>query len=379
MKYPIGVQSFEELRKGGYVYVDKTAQIYELVTTSKFDMLSRPNCFGKSLLLSTMKAYFEGKKELFKGLAVEKLEKEWKQYPVLYLDLNKNNSPYDRKECLDEVLVSHLEEWEKIYGKSDREKDSLFRFKDVIRNAKEQTGLGVVLLVDDFDKPMLCAVNDRDLCLSFNRSLKTLYSLTKTLGYCIHFSCMVGLTKFSNLSIFSDFNNFCNISLYGRHADLCGINKEELHKYFDEPIRELAEEKKMTIDETYARLSEMYGGYHFAAKSEAVYNPFCLMSALKGKDFGEYWFESGTPPFLVDLIKSNDYDVEDLGNEMSDDYILCGADSEYIPLESMLYQSGYYTIKDFDKEFREYTLGFPNMEVENAFKNCLIKYFRKKE
>ncbi len=379
MKYPIGVQSFEELRKGGYVYVDKTAQIYELVTTSAYDMLSRPNCFGKSLLLSTMKAYFEGKKELFKGLAVEKLEKDWKQYPVLYLDLNKNNSLYDRKECLDEVLVSHLEVWEKIYGKSDIKEDPLFRFMDVIRNAKEQTGLGVVLLVDDFDKPMLCAVNDRELCMSFNRALKTLYSVTKTLGYCIHFSCMVGLTEFSNLSIFSDFNNFCNISLHWCHADLCGITEEELHKYFDESIMELAEEKKMTFDETCARLNEMYGGYHFAVKSEAVYNPSSLMSALKSKDFGEYWFESGTPQFLVDLLKNNDYDPKKPYNEISDYDIISGVDGEFIYLASMLYQSGYYTIKDFDKEFREYTLGFPNMEVENAFKNCLIKYFRKKE
>ncbi|MCD8297342.1 MAG: AAA family ATPase, partial [Prevotella sp.] len=238
-----------------------------------------------------------------------------------------------------------------------------------------QTGLGVVLLVDDFDKPMLCAVNNRELCMSFNRSLKTLYSLTKTLGYCIHFSCMAGLTEFSNLSVFSDFNNFRNISLHWRHADLCGITEEELHKYFDDPIRELVEEKKMTFDETCARLKEMYGGYHFSEKSEAVYNPFSVMSALKNKEFGEYWFEAGTPQFLVDLIKSNDYDLKDLGDKMSDYYILCGADSEYIPLESMLYQSGYYTIKDFDEEFGMYTLGFPNREVENAFKECLVKYF----
>ncbi len=373
MKYPIGEQDFERLITNGCVYVDKTEQIYELVTTSAYDMLSRPNCFGKSLLLSTMKAYFEGKKELFKGLAIEKLEKDWKQYPVLYLDLNLNNSTYDRKECLDEVLISHLEEWEKIYGKPDIEEDPLYRFMDVIRNAAKQTGLGVVLLIDDFDKPMLSAVKDRELCMSFNRSLKTLYSVTKTLSYCIHFSFMAGLTKFSNLSIFSDFNNFCNISLYSRHADLCGITEEELHKYFDEPIKELAAEKKMTLDETCARLKEMYGGYHFSEKSEAIYNPFSLMSALKNKDFGEYWFETGTPKFLVDLIKSKNYNLKNLGDEMSDDYILCGVDSDFIYLESMLYQSGYFTIKDFDERFRIYTLGFPNREVEEAFNNFLVK------
>lgn len=372
MKYPIGIQNFEKLRQDGYLYIDKTGLVYSLVQTSNCYFLSRPRRFGKSLLLSILEAYFLGKKELFKGLAIEKLEQEWTVYPVLHLDLNIEK--YDSIDNLTDILNVNLKLWEQTYGSDDAETSVSLRFAGIIRRAYKQTGRRVVVLVDEYDKPLLQSIGNKALQEEFRNTLKPFYGVLKSLDGCIRFALLTGVTKFGKVSVFSDLNNLDDISMNNQYATLCGITEKEIHTNIEEGIRSLASAQNLSYEETCVKLKEMYDGYHFTSDSEGIYNPFSLFNALKNKTFGNYWFETGTPTYLVELLKRNRYNLKDMTETVSSADVLNSiyGDDEPIPV---IYQSGYLTIKGYNPRFKTYRLGFPNKEVEEGFMNFLIPYY----
>lgn len=300
--YPVGIQSFEKIRKEGYCYIDKTAFIHSLVKSGQYYFLSRPRRFGKSLLISTLEAYFLGKKELFNGLALEELEKDWITYPVLHLDLN--TQKYNTPEALTNVLEENLKNWEDLYGASDREIGVARRFNGVIRRAAEKTGRNVVILVDEYDKPMLQAVGNEELINEYHSSLMAFYGALKSCDPYIRFALLTGVTKFSKVSVFSDLNNLMDISMSNRFANICGITEQELHTEFKEDILTLAQKNNVTEKEVKQLLKEQYDGYHFVEDSEDIYNPFSLLNTFAKMKFGSYWFETGTPTFLVELLNA---------------------------------------------------------------------------
>lgn len=368
--YPVGIQNFEEIRKGNYSYIDKTALVYKLVQSGKYYFLSRPRRFGKSLLLSTLESYFRGKKELFRGLAIEKLEKEWKEYPVLHLDLN--TQKYDTLQALLDVLEENLGKWEDMYGSSARESGVARRFNGVIQRAAEKTGQNVVILIDEYDKPMLQAIGNEDLLTEYRNTLKAFYGTLKSCDRYIKFALLTGVTKFSKISVFSDLNNLMDISMSDRFATICGITENELHCNFKEDIIELGQKNGMTEDETKASLKAMYDGYHFVENSEDIYNPFSILNTFAEMKFGSYWFETGTPTFLVELLQQSRYDLHRFTDEMASADSLGGIDTMSTNPVPILYQSGYLTIKGYDKEFQVYYLGFPNKEVKEGFTKFLL-------
>lgn len=371
--YPIGIQNFESLRKDGYLYIDKTALIYQLVTTGRYYFLSRPRRFGKSLLLSTLEAYFQGKKELFEGLAMEKLEKEWQTYPILHLDLN--ISQYASTTDLEDILHRNLAAWEKLYGADSAERSLALRFAGVIERACLQTGQRVVILVDEYDKPLLQTLHDEDLQTRLRNMLKPFYGVLKSMDRYIRFALLTGVTKFGKVSVFSDLNNLMDISMDNRYVEICGITEKEIHAYLDEEVRELAGTQDMTYEETRLKLKEWYDGYHFTAKSEGIYNPFSLLNTFAKMEFGDYWFETGTPTYLVELLKRTNYDLYDMANTETDADVLNSIDSTSKNPIPVIYQSGYLTIKDYDPEFGIYRLGFPNQEVEEGFMKYLLPFY----
>ena len=373
MIFPIGIQDFESLRNDGYVYVDKTALIYKLATTGRYYFLSRPRRFGKSLLISTMEAYFRGKRELFKGLALEQLEKDWKEYPILHIDLNSRR--YENAESLRSELNKYLEIWERRYGDEFKDRALEERFFQIIAKAYEKTGQRVVILVDEYDKPMLQAIGDEALQDEYRNTLKAFYSVLKTQDRYIKFAFLTGVTKFGKVSVFSDLNNLEDISMLEPYADICGITEKEIHCMFDSEVALLAGKEGIEKDECYAKLKDCYDGYHFRQNSEGVYNPFSLLNTLKSKCFGDYWFETGTPSFLVYLLKQADYNLNNLQEEMGSADILNSVDSMSKNPIPVIYQSGYLTIKDDDREFKIYRLGFPNKEVENGFIKYLLPLY----
>ena len=311
--YPIGIQSFEEIRKGGFLYVDKTERVYRMVKSGKYYFLSRPRRFGKSLLISTLEAYFRGRRELFAGLAMERLEREWTAYPVFHLDLNaqKYASPQD----LIEVLDTTLARWEYAYGVDNPEASLSLRFQGVIQRAAEQAGRNVVILVDEYDKPMLQAIGDEALRTEYQNILKAFYGVLKSSDRYIRFALLTGVTKFSKVSVFSDLNNLEDISMARDYESVCGITEEELRSDLRTDIHLLAEAMGIDDAEAFGRLKAWYDGYHFAASGADVYNPFSLLSTLKRKEFGSYWFETGTPTFLVELLRRSRYDLSRLADE----------------------------------------------------------------
>lgn len=372
-KYPIGIQSFENIRKEGYLYVDKTALIYQLVQTGKYYFLSRPRRFGKSLLLSTLQAYYEGKKELFEGLAMASMEKDWKTYPVLLLDLNAQR--YDSVDSLTSILNDTLCEWERLYGTQESETTLSLRFKGVIQRAAEKTGRNVVVLIDEYDKPMLQAIHNRELQSSYRNILKAFYGVLKSKDAYLQFALLTGVTKFSKVSVFSDLNNLMDISMDNRYATICGITEQELVTDLGEYIRDLSETLQMSYEDLLRELQERYDGYHFVEDSEGLYNPFSLLNTFARKKLGNYWFETGTPTYLVELLKENHYPLEHLTYEQATADTLTGIDTVDSSPIPVLYQSGYLTIKDYDPEFETYTLGFPNKEVEEGFTRFLLPYY----
>ncbi|MDE6216423.1 ATP-binding protein [Bacteroides sp.] len=371
--YPIGIQNFEKLRKNGYLYIDKTALVYQLVKTGSYYFLSRPRRFGKSLLISTFEAYFQGKRELFEGLAIEQLEKEWKQHPILHLDLNIER--YDTPESLDKILNDNLMRWESLYGSSPSESSFSLRFAGIVRRAYEQTGRGVVILVDEYDKPMLQAIGNEALQREFRNTLKPFYGVLKTMDGCIQFAFLTGVTKFGKVSVFSDLNNLNDLSMWDKYFDLCGISEQELHRYLETEMHEFAEAQGLTYEAFCRNLKEYYDGYHFTEDTPGVYNPFSLLNAFARKKFGSYWFETGTPTYLVNLLKKHHYNLERMASEKTDADILNSVDSESTNPIPVIYQSGYLTIKGYDERFGIYSLGFPNREVEEGFVKFLLPFY----
>ena len=359
--YPIGIQNFEKIRKDGYLYIDKTALIYQLVKTGSYYFLSRPRRFGKSLLLSTLEAYFQGKRELFEGLAMERLEKDWEVYPILHLDLNARH--YKDTAALTSILNEFLEKWEALYGTEKQDRALEERFSYVIEQAYRQTGHRVVILIDEYDKPLLQNLHDEDMQDQLRNMLKPFYGVLKTMDGAIRFALLTGVTKFGKVSVFSDLNNLMDISMDDRYVEICGITEKEIHTCLEDEVRELAGAQDMTYEETCLRLKECYDGYHFVENSIGMYNPFSLLNTFARRKFGDYWFETGTPSYLVELLKHTHYDLYEMANTETDVDVLNSIDSASINPVPVIYQSGYLTIKDYDPEFGIYRLGFPNREV----------------
>ena len=374
-KLPIGVQSFEKLRREGFLYVDKTEYIHRLVQSGAPYFLSRPRRFGKSLLLSTLKAYFEGKKELFEGLKIAELENDnpnaWEAYPIFYFDFNKDN--FKRTDALEDVLESHLETWEKIYGDEHKDASLSVRFQKLIIKAREQTGKSVVVLVDEYDKPLLEVMTDDEMEEHNKAVFKGFFSTLKSYDEYLKFVFLTGVTKFSKVSIFSDLNQLQDISIDERYAGICGITEEEMKDNFSPEIEAMAVRRQMTVDECLAELRRMYDGYHFYQETAGVYNPFSLLNSLDKKEFGMYWFSTGTPTFLINKLNAIDFDASRFTDESL--YADAGELSDYradnpdpVPL---FYQTGYLTIRGYDEEFMSYALGYPNDEVKYGFLKSL--------
>ena len=371
--YPIGIQNFESLRKDRYFYIDKTKLVYELANTGRYYFLSRPRRFGKSLLISTLEAYFQGKKELFQGLAIEQLEKDWTKYPVLHLDLNARK--YDKEESLLQELNKHLEKWEQEYDSPYADRAPEERFYWVIQKAFEKTGQRVVVLVDEYDKPMLQTIGNEDLQEKYRNALKPFYGVLKSLDGYIRFALLTGVTKFGKVSVFSDLNNLNDISMDRRYVELCGITESEIHRDLEPDLYELSESQGMTYEQTCQELKERYDGYHFTYNSVGIYNPFSLLNTFYKMSFGSYWFETGTPSYLVELLQRDHYDLQRLAHDEVTSDMLNSIDSASRNPLPVIYQSGYLTIKGYDARFDLYRLGFPNREVEEVFIKYLLPFY----
>ena len=374
--YPIGIQNFEKIRVDGYFYVDKTALIYQMVKTGGYYFLSRPRRFGKSLLISTLEAYFSGKKELFEGLAMEKLEKDWIKYPVIHLDLNAKK--FDTVDDLIRLVDRQLLVYESQYGSCSKDETIDDRLVTLIRLAAEKTGQRVVILVDEYDKPMLQAIGRDELQEEYWNTLKAFYGVLKSMDGYIKFAMLTGVTKFGKVSVFSDLNQLNDISMKSPYAALCGITKEELVKTFLPELERLAKRRGISLQEVIDLMERQYDGYHFHPEGVGMFNPFSVLNAFDAEEMGYYWFQTGTPTYLVDLLKQSDYDIRLLIDGVE---VLASAFSEYRaetnnPLP-MIYQSGYLTIKGYDDDVKLYTLGFPNDEVRYGFLNFLVPFYTK--
>ena len=370
---PIGIQNFEKIRNDGYLYVDKTEIVYRLATSGSYFFLSRPRRFGKSLLISTLQAYFEGKRELFDGLAVSRLETKWEQHPVLHLDLN--TEKYESPEALDNILNDTLAQWEGLYGSAPTEVSLSLRFAGVIRRACEQTGHRVVILVDEYDKPMLQAIGNEALQDAYRSTLQSFYSALKTCDGYIRFAMLTGVTKFGKLSVFSSLNSLKDISMRKDFHAVCGITEQELRDNFAPYVSRMSDELDLTPEEVLAEMARMYDGYHFVPNCPGLYNPFSVLNALDAQAFGSYWFATGTPTYLVKLLRLHDYKLQSLSDEYVTEDILNSIDVASTNPVPVIYQSGYLTIKDYDPEFHTYRLGFPNEEVEDGFFRFLLPFY----
>ncbi len=369
MKYPIGIQDFEDLQRNGYAYVDKTNFVYKLADEGKYYFLSRPRRFGKSLFLSTLEAYFQGKKELFKGLAIYDLETEWKKYPIFHIDLNTAN--FREKDSLYTVLNDYLTTWESKYGTRESEATLALRFKGVIARAAEKEGCGVVILIDEYDKPILQTMRDPELQAEHRAQLKAFYSVLKTQDRYIKFAFLTGVTKFGKVSVFSDLNNLTDISMDHRYISICGMTEKELLTNFKEGINELASANEDNETETIDKLRMRYSGYHFEENSEEIYNPFSVLNTLANSRYDDYWFKADTHTFLIDILKKHDYCITDLNKTQVKANMMNNVDFNPIPV---IYQSGYLTIKSYDERFKNYQLGIPNKEVEEGILNTLLPH-----
>ena len=385
MKYPIGIQDFESIINGGYTYVDKTALIYRLVTEGKIYFLSRPRRFGKSLLVSTLEAYFKGKKDLFNGLAIDSIEKEWAEYPVFHLSFGGEN--FLKHGALDTKLENIIGVWETEYGTDPNYTTLGNRFQYVLKAAHQKYGRRAVVLIDEYDKPLLDVLDTgmktsdghNELLLEeHNRNvLKGFYSVFKEADKNLQFVLLTGVTKFSQVSVFSGFNQPEDISMSRDYEALCGITEEELYSYFAEPIAELAKVNDCTIDEMKQMLKKQYDGYHFGRRMTDIYNPFSILNACKSRNIDDYWFRSGTPTYLVRLLNHSQENMNELTNRYytTQQFIDYKADVEK-PLP-MIYQSGYLTIKDYNLRRNTYLLDFPNDEVKNGFISILANDYLK--
>jgi hypothetical protein len=375
---PIGIQTFERIITGGYAYVDKTAWVYELAKEGLCYFLGRPRRFGKSLLVSTLRAYFEGKRELFKGLALDKLEKEWLEYPVLHIDLTV--SAYRSVSDLEAALDANLQIYEEKLGIAPLDTSASIRFFNLIRRAAEKTGRSVIVLVDEYDRPLTQTMEQGKANDDIRNALKGFYGVLKSADRWLRFVLLTGVTKFSKVSVFSDLNMLRDISMKPEYAGICGISAKELEDNFKPELEALAERNGMTYDEAVAEMKKCYDGYRFAKRGDGMFNPYSVLNALADQNFSYYWFETGTPTFLMDLIKRDNFDPMQFmeGATISarsiNDYRADGSDP--VPL---LYQSGYLTITGYDNELDEYALDFPNDEVRYGFLEELLAYYTSRQ
>ena len=385
LKYPISIQTFEEIIEEGYVYFDKTAFVYDLASCGKVYFLSRPRRFGKSLLVSTLKSYFLGHKEFFKGLAIDSLEKNWYEYPVMHLSFN--GIEFTERGALERVLEEFVADAEDLYGRGKNASSLGSRFKAVIANAHKKTGRRVVVLIDEYDKPLLDVMGLEKFIVEYEekitfeekhrRVLKSFFSTFKDADADLRFVFLTGVTKFSQISVFSGFNQPEDISLDDHYETICGITKEELYTKLDAQITEMAQKFKITPEQMRLRLKKKYDGYHFNENMVDIYNPFSLLNAFAKKRLDNYWFASGSPEYLVRLLAKSNRNISDMAGKYYPiaDFVDYRADVEK-PLP-MIYQSGYFTIKDFDSETQTYKLDFPNEEVRQGFLAILASdYFK---
>lgn len=373
MKYPIGIQDFENIRRDGYVYVDKTSLVYELATSGKYYFLSRPRRFGKSLFISTLEAYFSGRKDLFEGLAIAELEKDWAQYPVIRIDFT--GASYTSDTVLKAKLSSSLAHYEAIYSSVSNNPVASIRFEALIQAAHNKTGKPVVILIDEYDKPIVDNLGNPALMEAFRSQLQGFYSVMKAKDAYIKFGFLTGVSKIGKLSVFSCLNNLNDISMDAQYAAICGISEQELKTCFSESIKQMAVANNLSEQDCSAELAKMYDGYHFHRNSPGMYNPFSLFNALQKKEFGQYWFSTGTPTFLAKYLAEGNYQLDDVAEIKVNDQDLAGTNALRPDVITLLYQTGYLTIKGYDSVTKRYTLGYPNQEVEDGFLDALSKYF----
>ena len=363
MRYPISIQTFETVIENGYVYVDKTDLVYRLAQ-EHVCFLSRPRRFGKSMLISTLDAYFSGRKELFRGLKMEALEEDWDAYPVFRIDFADGN--FNAPDALPDRLNEYVGRWEQIYGRNELDKNIGTRFRNVLEEAYKQTGKKAVVLIDEYDKPLLDVIGTEQEEINRN-ILKGFYGTFKAADASLRFVLLTGVTKFSQISVFSGFNQPNDISMDSKFDALCGITEEELYRVFAEPINEMAKKMRCTPDEMKQILKKQYDGYHFSAEMLDIYNPFSIINAFDKMRIENYWYRSGTPTYLAKLLDGHNVNMQKLtGRTYASQYFMDYRADVEDPL-AMLYQSGYLTIKDYDMRYREYSLDFPNDEVRQGF------------
>lgn len=369
--YPIGIQTFSKIREGNYLYIDKTEYVYRMTHfASNYMFLSRPRRFGKSLLTSTLHSYFSGCKELFKGLAIEKLETEWTEYPVLHFDMS--TAKHAGKDELISELERKLAAYERIYSRNEEDIYINQRLQGLIERAYKQTGKQVVVLIDEYDAPLLDVVHERENLDVLRNIMRNFYSPLKACDPYLRYVFLTGITKFSQLSIFSELNNIKNISMDKTYAAICGISEEEIRTQMKEDVNWFADGLRITPEEVLAKLKENYDGYHFTYPSPDIYNPFSLMNAFTDREFKSYWFGSGTPTYLIKMLKKFDVAPSEIG-EIHADVTSFDAPTETMTnITPLLYQSGYITIKDYDEELEIYTLDIPNREVRVGLMKSLL-------
>ena len=372
--YPIGIQTFSKIREGNYLYIDKTAYVYRMTHSSaSYMFLNRPRRFGKSLLTSTLHSYFSGRKELFHGLAIEKLEKEWTEYPVLHFDMS-TAKHVDSEQLLQELNLK-LYGYEQIYGRLDEEVNPNQRLMGVIKRAYEQTGKKVVVLIDEYDAPLLDVVHERENLDVLRNIMRNFYSPLKACDPYLRYVFLTGITKFSQLSIFSELNNIKNISMDEPYPAICGISEDEIRSQMKEDVNRLAKNLEVTPEEALMKLKENYDGYHFTYPSPDIYNPFSLLTAMEKGKIGSYWFGSGTPTYLIKMLDKFGVKPSEIGRKQLRSFIFDAPTERMTNIIPLLYQSGYITIKDYDKELDLYTLDIPNKEVRIGLMKSLLPHY----
>ena len=373
-RYPIGIQTFSEIREGNYLYIDKTEYVYRMTHSSaKYMFLSRPRRFGKSLLTSTLHSYFSGRKELFHGLAMEKLEKEWTEYPVLHFDMSTAKHA-DSEQLLQELNLK-LYGYEQIYGRLEEEVNPNQRLMGLIKRAYEQTGKKVVVLIDEYDAPLLDVVHERENLDVLRNIMRNFYSPLKACDPYLRYVFLTGITKFSQLSIFSELNNIKNISMDESYAAICGISEDEIRLQMKDDLEGLAKKLEITPEEALMKLKENYDGYHFTSPSPDIYNPFSLLNAFADGKFGSYWFGSGTPTYLINMLEKFGVEPSEIGNNRVSVEDFDAPTERMTSIIPLLYQSGYITIKNYDEELDLYTLNIPNKEVRIGLMKSLLPHY----
>ena len=372
--YPVGIQTFERIRKENKLYIDKTEYIYRMTHSGGcYFFLSRPRRFGKSLLVSTFESYFSGKKELFEGLAIEKLEQEWMEYPVLHFDMS--GGKHMEKEQLEDYLSNRLEAEERKWGITHTKRGANDRLTESITTAYEISGKQVVVLIDEYDAPMLDVAHDKETLDVLRNVMHNFFSPLKMCEPMLRFVFLTGITKFSQVSIFSELNNIKNVSLDDEYAGVCGITKEELLTQMSEDIDMLAEAQGMTREETIAKLKENYDGYHFSPASPDVFNPYSLLNCFDDKNFGAYWFSSGTPTYLINMLRKFKVLPAKIGRSLARSSAFDAPTENLKTITPLLYQSGYITIKGYDKMSQLFTLDLPNKEIKVGLFESLLPYY----